>query len=311
MPNRHRPFALQQALLWPALAGAAALSACSSVPPIRPGERSPRPPAQTGTAAAASGPIVAPAGSAQQAPSAEQVAAELANPLAAITSLALQYRPEFGLGPDNDTNHQIRLQPSFFKPFADGSALLVRSILPIRSNTWPTDDSGLGDLQLVPYYVPDTSAANFVGYGGAIGFDTASEEALGSGRMTAGPALIFAATGQPLTFGGLVQHVWSVDDSSTRADVSATTLQPFLTYLLGGGWAANGSVELRKDWEAAGDSDLAVPVSLGGSRVLELGGVFLNASLAFVQYLEQTDFDPDWELRFGVTYVLRVSDGAR
>lgn len=237
--------------------------------------------------------------------SAADVAAELANPLAPITALAIQYRAEAGNGPANDTNHQIRLQPSFFKPFDDGSALLVRSILPLRSTRWPAEENGIGDLQLIPYFVPDTKAKNFIGYGGAIGFDTASEEALGAGRLTAGPALIFAATGQPLTWGGLIQHVWSVDNSSKRADVNITTLQPFATYLLGGGWAATASMEIRRDWDAPSGSGLSVPAALGASRVVEVGGVFLNLSGSYVQYIERTSFDPDWELRFGLTYVLR------
>jgi hypothetical protein len=280
------------------LLGLGALAGCSSLGPTVVRETGAAP-----NSASARAPQQDDAEGAQR--SAEDVAAELANPLAPITSLALQYRPEFGLGPDNDTNHQLRLQPSFFKPFADRSAVLVRSILPMRFNTWPTDDSGLGDLQLIPYYVPDTTAANFIGYGGAVGFDTASEDALGAGRTTAGPALIFAATGQPLTWGGLVQHVWSVDNSSTRGDVNVTTIQPFATYLLGAGWAANTSIELRQDWEAPSDSDLTVPLTLGASRVVELGGTFVNLSAAYVYYVEGTDFDPDWELRLSVTYVMR------
>lgn len=237
--------------------------------------------------------------------SAQDVAAELANPLAPITSLAAQVRAESGVGPSNDTNRQVRLQPSFFKPFEGDSALLVRSIVPLKVNDWPVDESGLGDVSLIPYYVPNTRSAAFVGYGAAFGLDTASEDSLGSGRTTAGPAVLFAATGDPITWGGLVQHVWSVDDSERRGDVDVTTVQPFVTRLLGDGWAATLSSEVAYNWEAASDDAWTVPLQVGASKVVSLGGEFINLGAAFVQYVEAPELAAEWELRLTATYVLR------
>jgi len=239
-----------------------------------------------------------------EAPSAEEVAAELANPLAPITTLSLQLRHESGLGPDDDSNRQLRLQPSFFRPFSGSSALLVRTILPVRFSEFPADESGLGDLSILPYYVPDTSARNFIGYGAAFGFDTASEDTLGSGRTTAGPALLFAATGQPWTWGGLGQHLWSID-SSSRADVRVTTLQPFATRLLGQGWAATLTSETSYNWEAPSDEAWTIPLAAGTSKVVTFGREYVNVALSGVVYFDNPEFVPDWELRLGLTYVLR------
>lgn len=132
----------------------------------------------------------------------EKVAAQLANPLAPVTSLAAQFRTEFGNGPNDNSNFTLRLQPSFFKPLPGGSAVLLRSILPIRGLRWPDRVDGLGDLTLVPYYVPDLTSKVFVGYGASLGIPTATNDLLGSGKWTAGPAIIAAVTGQPLTWGG-------------------------------------------------------------------------------------------------------------
>ena len=157
---------------------------------------------------------------------AERIAAELANPLAPITTLVGQYRAEFGNGPDDDVNHQLRLQPSLFKPNADQSAFLLRSIIPYAMRTWPADESGLGDIIWVPYFVPDVTKTTFIGYGATIGLPTATEDNLGTGKWTAGPAMIVAKAGGPITFGGLLQHVWSYAGAGDRSDVSATTIQP-------------------------------------------------------------------------------------
>lgn len=235
----------------------------------------------------------------------EQVAAELANPLAPITTLAANVRAETGNGPGEDTNYQLRLQPSFFKPFAEKSALLVRTILPLRFNRWPTSDSGLGDFSVIPYYVPDITSTTFVGYGGALILPTATEDALGSGKWAAGPAVIVARTGKPITWGGLVQHVWSVAGPADRADVSVSTVQPFLTYLLPDGWAATVSSETTYNWKAGRGSEWTVPLTVGISKVVQFGGEFVNLGLAYVKYVERPDYTTQAEVRFSATYVWR------
>ena len=235
---------------------------------------------------------------------AEKVAADLANPLASITSLGGQFRTEFGNGPDDDVNYQLRLQPSFFKPISDRSAFLMRTIAPLQFKNWPTNDSGLGDITLVPYYVPDMTKKTFVGYGAAIGLPTATEAALGSGKWTAGPAMVVARTGNPITYGGLVQHIWSFAGNSNRNSVSVTTLQPFFTYLLGGGWAASLNVEASYNWNTSADN-WTVPLAASMSKVVNIGGKHVNFGVAAVGYVEKPDFAPDWELRVNVTYVIR------
>lgn len=245
-----------------------------------------------------------PASAAEAATEEEKVAADLANPLAPVTTLASQFRLEFGNGPEDDVNSQLRLQPSFFKPFSDSSAILLRTIVPLQFKNWPVDDNGLGDITLVPYYVPDIMKQTFLGYGAAIGVPTATEDALGSGKWTAGPAMIFAKTGNTVTYGGLVQHIWSYAGDSDRDDVSVTTLQPFLTYLLGSGWAASLNMEASYNWNANSDK-WTVPAAVSMSKVVSIGGKYMNVGLAAVDYIEKPEYSPDWELRANVTYVFR------
>lgn len=235
----------------------------------------------------------------------EKIAADLANPLAPITTLAGNVRAEMGNGPEDDTNYQLRLQPSFFRPFADKSALLVRTIVPLRFNSWPSNDNGLGDISIIPYYVPDTTSTTFVGYGGVLILPTATEDALGTGKWAAGPAVIVARTGKPITWGGLVQHVWSFAGDADRGDVSVTTVQPFLTYLLPDGWAATVSSETTYNWEASAGDEWTVPLALGASKVVQFGGEFVNLGLAYVNYLERPDYTTKSEVRLSATYVWR------
>lgn len=235
----------------------------------------------------------------------DEVAAELANPLAPVTTLAGNVRAEMRNGPEDETNFQLRLQPSFFRPFAGKSALLVRTILPLRSTEWPTNASGLGDVSIIPYYVPDTTSATFVGYGGALIVPSATEDALGSGKWAAGPAVIVAKTGRPVTWGGLLQQVWSFAGDADRGDVSVATVQPFLTYLLPEGWAVNLTSESTYNWNASGGNEWTVPLTVGVSRVVEFGAEFVNLGLAYVDYLERPQGAMESEIRISATYVWR------
>jgi hypothetical protein len=235
----------------------------------------------------------------------DQVAAELANPLAPITTLAANVRAEMDNGPQEEANYQLRLQPSFFVPSAGKSALLVRTIVPLRSVNWPGNASGLGDVSIIPYYVPDIGSATFVGYGGALILPTATDDALGSGKWAAGPAVIVARTGKPVTWGGLLQHVWSIAGASDRAGVSVTTVQPFLTYLLPNGWAATVSSESTYNWNAGLGNAWTAPLTLGVSKVVQFGSEFFNFGLAYVDYVERPDFTTQAEVRLSATYVWR------
>lgn len=237
--------------------------------------------------------------------SAEEIAAELANPLSPITTLSAQYRAEVGWGPDDETNHLLRLQPSLYKPMKEDAAFLLRTIAPLRVVDFPTSESGVGDLSLIPYYVPDTTSSVFVGYGGAFVLPTASDDALGTGKWSAGPALIVAMPGDPLTWGALVQHLWSVTGESDRADVDVTTLQPFATWLLGGGWSATVTSESTRNWEGPSNQAWTVPVALSISRVVTLGGRYVSLGAAYVEYVEAPAFSADYELRLSATYVIR------
>ncbi len=235
----------------------------------------------------------------------EKVAAQLANPLAPVTTLAAQVRAEFGNGPQDSTHYTVRLQPSFFKPLAGNAAFLLRTILPFRAIDFPGRADGVGDLTLVPYYVPDITRKVFVGYGASLGMPTASNDLLGSGKWSAGPAVIFAVTGQPFTWGALAQHAWSVAGPADRAGLSVTTVQPFATYLLGGGWSLNLTSETSYNWRAQAGGSWTVPVTTGASKVMEFGGRYVNFGAALVSYPKKPDFAPDWELRFAATYVVR------
>ena len=59
---------------------------------------------------------------------------------------------------------------------------------------------------------------------------TATQDVLGTDKWGLGPTGVVLKQSGPWTVGLLAGHVWSVAGNDSRADVSATTLQPFGNY---------------------------------------------------------------------------------
>jgi hypothetical protein len=93
--------------------------------------------------------------------------------------------------------------------------------------------------------------------------------------------------------------------AKVRAGVSVTTVQPFLTYLLADGWAATVTSESSYNWNAGAGSGWLVPLTLGVSKEVQIGGEFVNCGLAYVDYLARPDMTTQAEVRFSATYVWR------
>lgn len=99
--------------------------------------------------------------------------------------------------------------------------------------------------------------------------------------------------------------MFSVAGPADRNNVSTTTIQPFATLLLGGGWSLNTTAEMSYNWQAQAGDRWIIPISVGASRVVDFSGRYVNLGAAMVGYVEKPTFAPDWELRFSATYVVR------
>ena len=87
----------------------------------------------------------------------------------------------------------------------------------------------------------------------------------------------------------------------TRAqEVNATFLQPFLTYTTGTHTTFSLNTESSYDWE---NSQWTVPINLGVSQLLKIGGSPIQFQLGGRYYAETPDNGPDWGLRFTVTFL--------
>jgi hypothetical protein len=86
-------------------------------------------------------------------------------------------------------------------------------------------------------------------------------------------------------------------------DISLTTVQPFFTYLPGGGWSVGTGPSISYDWEA---EQWTVPLQINAGKTIVLGGRPWKLSVELNYFVEKPDaFAPEWLLSINVAPVVK------
>lgn len=166
-------------------------------------------------------------------------AAQANNPLANMTAFNMQnYYIGDVSGTDKDAS-QFWLR--YATPFLLGdSPWLLRASLPVNTYPVPTSGghkTGMGDLNLFASWLIDTGNPSLsFGFGPQVTLPTATDDAVGSGKTSAGLVnVLFNASNPKFQYGYLASWLHSIAGEGDRADVDVATFQPFMFYQLGGG----------------------------------------------------------------------------
>lgn len=235
--------------------------------------------------------------------SADELAKQLSNPVAALISVPIQLNYDSGY--DNGGEQwKMNLQPVVPVSISESMNLISRTILPVveQHDVVNADSqSGIGDITQSLFFSPKKPTASgwIIGIGPAFLLPTASDDLLGTGKWAVGPTGVFLKqTDSGWTYGALVNHLWSVAGDDDRADISATFLQPFLAKSLGKGQTLSFNFESTYDWES---EQWTVPFNVMYSKVTRMGGQMVSFAGGARAYLDAPDNGPDWGLRFVVT----------
>ncbi|MFV8817352.1 hypothetical protein [Haliea sp. E17] len=265
----------------------------------------------------ASGEEAAPGGLAR--PSAEEVAAELSNPNTAMGTMNFNfdYVAYQGDLPGAGSQEATRLlfQPSLPYPLDETTNVFVRPAIPVivkqdvpsgagqfNDVTWELGDIGF-DLSL-----GKTLPGGIVLLGGVTGtLPTATDDNAGLDQWLLGPEAAVAMVRPWGVLGVLVTQQWDVAGKNDY-DTNVTGGQYFYAFNLGGGWQINGSPTFSYNHEARNsDNKLTLPLAIGVSRTMFLGGRPWKFGVQYWHYLESPDdFGPDYQLRFIVSPVVAL-----
>lgn len=228
---------------------------------------------------------------------AAELARKLANPIANLISVPMQYNYDKNFGPDDEGSvSRLNIQPVIPFSLNDDWNLISRTIIPlIDQQDIPvpgSDKSGLGDITASLFFSPrDTSARGWIwGAGPVVLLPTASDKLLGSEKWGLGPTAVALKQVGPWTAGGLANHIWSVAGDDDRADISATFLQPFLSYVTKTHTTFALNTESSYDWK---NEEWSVPINLTVAQLLKVGPQILQISVGVRYWAESPENGPE------------------
>lgn len=246
-------------------------------------------------------------------PSAEEIAAKLANPNAPMASLTLRVQQrafdgDLG-GASSQDGTTLSFQPSFPFSLENGDVIFFRPNIPIQLNT-PVfdpatggfeDESGLGDIAFDIAYGRTTKTGILFAGGIAASLPTASDDALGSDRYALGPEFLIGKLSKKYVIGMFPSHLWDVGGSGD-ADINVTNVQLFGTYLPGGGWNVGTSPILTYDHNA---EQWTIPLNFTFGKTVIWNKRPWKLSAEINYYVETPDaFGPDWFIGINVAPVV-------
>jgi hypothetical protein len=237
---------------------------------------------------------------------AAELAKKLQNPVASLISVPIQNNWDFGYGPANAMRYTANVQPVIPISISKDWNLITRTILPIIYAESPTvggsSKFGLGDTVQSFFFSPKapTSAGWIWGAGPVALWPTSTDDALGVGKVGAGPTALVLKQEHGWTYGALVNHIWSYAGQGSTADVNATFLQPFLSYTTKTFTTLGLNTESTYDWDG---EQWTVPLNVSVSQLLKIGGKPVQFALGAKYYADKPSGGPDWGLRFTVTFL--------
>jgi hypothetical protein len=227
---------------------------------------------------------------------ASDLAKSLANPVASLISVPLQFNYD-QLGPDGSTDRfSLNIQPVIPIDLNADWNIISRTIIPVLSFDGPGfDESGIGDVIQSFFFSPkEPTAGGWIWGAGPAFLLPTGKDTLSADTFAAGPTAVALRQQGPWTYGGLANHLWAVGSDPTT-DINATFLQPFLTYTTPTGTSFTLNSESTYDWEA---DVWSVPINAVVARVFTIGDQPLSAAVGARYWAESPAGGPEgWGVR--------------
>lgn len=236
------------------------------------------------------------------------LAKQLSNPIADLISLPFQLNYNDGYGADgNGEQTYLNIQPVIPITLNSDWNVISRTIVPIVSQDGLIPDEGsqfgFGNTTQSLFFSPQkpTEFGNFGmvwGVGPVFQIPTATGN-VANNQWLAGLTGVALVQEGPWTVGALANHLWSVSGNDKFGDVSASFLQPFVSYTTPKATSFTINTETTYDWK---DEQWSIPINALVGQVVKIGNRPVQFSLGARYWADAPEFGPEgWGGRFQMT----------
>src|SRR6202140_4990955 len=235
------------------------------------------------------------------------IAKQAQNPIANLISVPLEndFNPHTGVSKED--SYVFEMKPVVPFRLSNDWNLITRTIIPVIQvpDLAPgvNGTSGLGDVQTSLFFSPAKVGKVIWGAGPVISLPTATDDILGTKKVSMGPTAVALTIRGHWLFGTLVQNLFSVAGPSKLPDVNQMLLQPFVNYNMRHGWYLTSSPIITSNWEANSNNRWTVPVGGGVGRIVHFGKRPVNTYAQFFRNVERPDGTTSWSARFDMTFL--------
>lgn len=235
----------------------------------------------------------------------EQLAIKLNNPVANLVSAPFQFNYDCCVGADDAGRYVLNVQPVVPFSLNDDWQLIVRTIVPViyqeRLSPAAGAASGLGDTTQSFFFSPKAPVHGWILAAGPAFLWPTGEKELGSKKWGAGPTVLALRQTHGFTYGVLANHIWSyadLDDNPALPEVSATFVQPFLSWTSPTATTVGINSEASYNWTSR---QWSIPINLSVSHLYKFGGQRVSLGGGARVYPAHDGTGPEWGLRFIAT----------